>query len=88
MVAGGQRTTPWLTIQEASIWARCSISSINRMIRSGALKCHRPKNGKRLIHRIEIDAAIMGFPAKRTQRQHKIVQDLDRAERGSEYRNG
>ncbi|NQT61661.1 MAG: helix-turn-helix domain-containing protein [Candidatus Marinimicrobia bacterium] len=75
------KSTPWLTITEASIRARCSVSSINRMIRSGMLKCYRPKIGKRLIHRRDMDAAILGFPKKRTQRQHQILLDMENADR-------
>jgi excisionase family DNA binding protein len=48
----------WLTTDGAAAYSTMSRNSIRRMIEMGALRAHRPRPGRILIDRHELDAAI------------------------------
>ena len=67
--------SPWLTIREASIYARHSTTSIRRWINAGKLKAHRVNDGNLLIHKRDIDSMLMFDTQKPTKPQKQVLND-------------
>lgn len=77
-------TSPWLKLDEAATFARCSVRKIEQLVAAGKLPCHRsdPSLAKstRLIHRKHlITFIITGKNAKKqrlSSEEHRLVQEL------------
>jgi excisionase family DNA binding protein len=69
------KPSPFLTVEEASEYARQSKSTIRRWINSGALIARRVNRGKLIIHRRDVDALIILESQKPTKIQRQVLND-------------
>ena len=65
----------WLDLQKATEYTSLSLSSLNRAIRSGKLKCSR-QHGKLLLRRIWLDQVLILGHCKRVTPKQRIELEL------------
>ncbi len=53
----------WASPKAAAEYAAVSLSTLRRLVRSGAVPAYKPRGGRALIDLDELDAAIGGGPA-------------------------
>ena len=54
----GRATARWLTVDGAALHSSLSAESIRRLLAAGELTAHRPRKGRVLIDRLELDQLI------------------------------
>jgi excisionase family DNA binding protein len=56
----------WLSVEQAANYAALSVESLRRLLAAGKLTAYRPRPGRVLIDRRELDALILGSTRRPT----------------------